>query len=226
MSRRPLIVFDMDGVLVDVRRSYHRAILETVRHFTGRRVEAAAIGAFKARAGYNDDWKLTRDWIRRLGVRVSLTAVRDHFEQLYNGRHFDGYIRLERWRLSRPVLEELAGRAALAIFTGRPRPQALFTLERFGVRRWFSALVALEDVRRPKPDPEGLLRLLDGRAPQQAFYLGDSADDALAARRAGVPFLAVLGPGEPARSERVRVLRAHGALAVLPTPGGVRRWLE
>ncbi len=32
---QPLIVFDMDGVLVDVTESYRESIAQTVRHFTG-----------------------------------------------------------------------------------------------------------------------------------------------------------------------------------------------
>src|SRR5690348_12955671 len=32
-----MIVFDMDGVLVDVRGSFHRTVLQTVQFFTGRK---------------------------------------------------------------------------------------------------------------------------------------------------------------------------------------------
>ena len=32
---QPLIVFDMDGVLVDVTESYRESIAQTVKHFTG-----------------------------------------------------------------------------------------------------------------------------------------------------------------------------------------------
>jgi phosphoglycolate phosphatase-like HAD superfamily hydrolase len=33
-----MLIFDVDGVLVDVRGSFHRTILDTVHYFTGRRV--------------------------------------------------------------------------------------------------------------------------------------------------------------------------------------------
>ncbi len=39
---RRLIVFDMDGVLVDVSESYRETIVRTVEHFTGRRDYARA----------------------------------------------------------------------------------------------------------------------------------------------------------------------------------------
>ncbi len=32
---KPMLVFDMDGVLVDVNESYREAIAQTVEHFTG-----------------------------------------------------------------------------------------------------------------------------------------------------------------------------------------------
>jgi len=101
-----IVIFDVDGVLVDVRDSYHRTIVETVRHFTGRRVTHSQIHRWKNRSGYNDDWKLTVDWIRSLGRQVRYGEVTRRFQQLYRG----GKI---RW-LHRP--------GALAAFAGPAAP--------------------------------------------------------------------------------------------------------
>ena len=38
-----LVIFDVDGVLVDVHGSYHRSILDTVKHFTDRRFTYARL---------------------------------------------------------------------------------------------------------------------------------------------------------------------------------------
>jgi HAD superfamily phosphatase len=225
LAARPLVVFDMDGVLVDVRPSYHRAIVETVRHFTGRRVSEAEIGRFKSRPGFNDDWKLTRAWIRELGKRPKADEVVEHFQNLYRGEHFQGYIRRERWLADRRKLRSLARTVDLGIFTGRLRAEAIFTLEHFRVRDRFAHLVTLDDVRRPKPHPEGLLRLADGRPRNLILYVGDSADDALAARRAGVAFLAVLQSGAPQRNLRIRQMRRLGARAVVESVNEIDRWL-
>ena len=225
MEARPLVIFDMDGVLVDVRPSYHRTIVETVRHFTGRRVSPSEIGRFKARAGFNDDWKLTRTWIRELGKRPDPQAVVDHFQSLYRGPNFQGYIRRERWLADRRWLRRLSRGANLAIFTGRLREEALFTLEHFRVRERFARLVALEDVRKPKPSPEGLLQLLDGKSRSAVLYVDDSADDALAARRARVPFIAVLQAGAPRRNARIREMRRLGARGVVESVQEIEPWL-
>jgi HAD superfamily phosphatase len=215
----------MDGVLVDVRPSYHRTIVETVRQFTGRTVSVEEIGRFKTLPGFNDDWKLTHTWIRELGGRASLSEVTEYFQRLYLGTDFDGYICRDRWLADRRRLRRWARRAELAIFTGRQRREAMFTLERFGVAERFGRMVALEDVRRPKPHPEGLLRLVEGRGRERVIYAGDTVDDALAARRAKVDFLAVLTSGAPRRRERARQMRELGARAVMESVNEIERWL-
>jgi phosphoglycolate phosphatase-like HAD superfamily hydrolase len=70
-------------------------------------------------------------------------------------------------------------------------------------------------VTKGKPDPEGLRLLLDGIAPREAIYLGDNIDNALAAKRARVPFLGVLPRGSEAHRARAAMLRELGALAIL-----------
>jgi phosphoglycolate phosphatase-like HAD superfamily hydrolase len=103
----------------------------------------------------------------------------------------------------------------LCLFTGRTRKELAHTLEHFGVKNFFRRKVAMEDVERLKPDPEGIHFLLDGVDPKSALYLGDNLDDALAAKSAGVPFLGVLPRGSEAHRVGAKQLRAQGALAVL-----------
>jgi phosphoglycolate phosphatase-like HAD superfamily hydrolase len=38
-----ILIFDVDGVLVDVRGTYWRSALQTVRHITGKRVTYAEL---------------------------------------------------------------------------------------------------------------------------------------------------------------------------------------
>jgi phosphoglycolate phosphatase-like HAD superfamily hydrolase len=70
-------------------------------------------------------------------------------------------------------------------------------------------------VKKGKPDPEGLLLLVDGTPRRDALYLGDNIDDALSAKRAGVPFLGVLPHGSDAHRARAARLRELGALKIL-----------
>jgi len=212
-----LVIFDVDSVLVDVRGSYHRSILETVRFFTGRRVTYAQVHRWKNLPGYNDDWKLSTAWIASLGIPVPYAEVKRKFEEFYWGRNGAGNVARERWLVPRARLERWAQRARLAIFTGRTREELQHTLDRFHVEHYFQKIVTVNDVSKPKPDPEGLRIILDGDDPRRALYLGDNIDDALAARRAGVPFLGVLPKGSLARRHRLAELRRQGAVAILGT---------
>ena len=117
----------------------------------------------------------------------------------------------EKWLLPRASLRRLAKPSELAIFTGRVRAELDYTLDRCRVREFFQQIVTVEDVRRPKPDPEGLLKILNGRDPANALYLGDNVDDALAARAARIPFLGVLPRKSEARRARGALLRKLGA---------------
>ena len=82
----------------------------------------------------------------------------------------------------------------------------------------------MDDAKR-KPHPEGLLKILGGRNPSTALYLGDNIDDALAAREANVPFMAIIAPGEHGFGQRAARFRELGALALLPRATDLNRRL-
>jgi len=67
-------------------------------------------------------------------------------------------------------------------------------LQRYGLDGRFGVIVGSEDVETMKPDPTGLRRAVDALSTpiESCLYVGDSVTDAETARRAGVPFVAVL----------------------------------
>jgi HAD superfamily phosphatase len=221
-----IIVFDVDGVLVDVRGSYHRTVLETVRHFTGKRVTRLELLRWKSQSGFNDDWKLSTAWVQSLGGKFEYEEVKSKFLDLYWGQKSEGYVAQEKWLLPRSSLRRLAARSELALFTGRVHREVDYTLDRRRVREFFRTIVTVEDVERPKPDPEGLLKILAGRDPNTAIYLGDNVDDAIAAQSAQIPFVGVLAREAAVRRERVALLEKFGARAVLHDVRDLERWLR
>lgn len=211
-----LIIFDVDGVLVDVHGSFHKSIVDTVHFFTGKRPQYAEIHQWKNRSGYNDDWRLTTDWVASLGPAVPYEVVKAQFQKFYWGtRTRPGNVARERWLITHKRLERWSRRAELALFTGRTRRELRHTIKGTHAERIFHRSVTMDDVKRGKPDPEGLRLLLDGSAKRDALYLGDNIDDALSAKRAGVPFLGVLPHGSDAHKARATKLRELGALEIL-----------
>lgn len=224
--RPTIIVFDVDGVLVDVRGSFQRSVLQTVAHFTGYRARPAEIHRWKDRPSYNDDWRLTTDWVRELGVPVTYDQVKRQFMRFYWGNGTgSGNVARERWLPPRGLFRRLGRRSELCVFTGRTRRELRHTFQRFQAARHFRQIVTMDDVARSKPHPDGLLKILAGRAPQAALYLGDNVDDALAARAAGVPFFGVLAADAERRRARGHRLRELGAVRVLPAVEDLERWL-
>ena len=226
ITQPEIVIFDVDGVLVDVRGSFHTTVLETVRFFTKKRVTRAELHRWKNKSGFNDDWKLSTAWVQSLGGKFEYDEVKRKFVELYWGKNGKGNVAREKWLLPRTSLRRLASRAELALFTGRVRAEADYTLDRCRVREFFRHIVTVEDVQRPKPDPEGLLKILNGRDPAKALYLGDNVDDALASRAAQIPFLGILPRNSEARRARSALLTKHGATAILDDVKELEAWLR
>ena len=72
-----LIVFDMDGVLAEVTESYREAIVQTVEHFTGKRIQRDLIQDYKNQGGWNNDWSLSQKIASDLGVEIPYDTVDD-----------------------------------------------------------------------------------------------------------------------------------------------------
>ena len=220
------MIFDVDGVLVDVHGSFHRTIIDTVHHFTKHRPTYADIPNVEAPDGVQRRLEAEHlDWVKQLGGKAEYAKVKRQFQKFYWGVNDKrGNVMREKWLVPRRRLERWAKRAELALFTGRTRRELKFTLERFGVADLFRRVVTMDDVERLKPDPEGLHFLLDGKPPSRALYLGDNLDDALASKHARVPFLGILPRGSDARRMRGGQLRSHGAKAILDNANELDRY--
>ncbi|MGA8406975.1 MAG: HAD family hydrolase [Candidatus Acidiferrales bacterium] len=220
-----VIIFDVDGVLVDTRGSFQRTTLETVKFFTKQRVTARELHAWKNRPGFNDDWKLSTAWVNQLGHPFAYEEVKTKFQQIYWGPDGRGNVTREKWLLAKAKIARLGKLAELAIFTGRVWRELDYTLDRNKMRGIFRTIVTVEEVANPKPAPDGLLKILRGREPSEALYVGDNVDDALAAQAAKVPFVGVLPKTGHERRERSTRLRELGALTILPDISELEPWL-
>jgi HAD superfamily hydrolase (TIGR01548 family) len=207
------ILFDLDGVLADVSQSYRKAIIETAAHF-GVAVSAESIRARKAAGGANDDWALTTELVAAAGDVATLPEVTDRFERLYQGDgDVPGLKEAERLVTSRAWLATLAGRFPLAIVTGRPRADAEEFLARFGIRDLFAAVITRDD-GPIKPDPFPVAAACRALGATRAWMIGDTPDDVVSARAAGVLPIGVVAPGDSADPVR-DVLTRSGAARVL-----------
>lgn len=227
--KKPILAFDVDGVLVDVTESYRETISRTVERFTGRLISHAEIQDYKVRGNASNDWLLTHEIIAGRGVEAPFEEVKAHFQKLFlgnGGNGSEGLIQRERWIPNPGLLEGLAERFRLAVFTARPREELDITLARFASGIAFEPIVAMEDVREPKPSPDGLYRIFGQIDLQEGYYIGDTADDARAARAAGIRFVGVGGPSNPRYIDLVFQFQAEGAYAIIDDVNFIGRVFE
>ena len=168
---KDLIVFDMDGVLVEVTESYRATIQSTVKHFSGSEPTRPEIQDWKNRGGWNDDWRLSHAMIQERGANPTYEEVVDYFQKLFLGENRDGMILREQWLATNGLFDRLSQNNTLAVFTGRMRWEAQLTLDRF-LPGYFSPVVGSDDVTRTKPDPEGLIKIREMVPHGKAWYIG------------------------------------------------------
>jgi phosphoglycolate phosphatase-like HAD superfamily hydrolase len=209
-----------------VRGTYWRSALDTVKHLTGKRVTYAELHKWKSKPGFNDDWNMTAAWATSLGRPTAYDEAREAFNKFYWGSAGrPGNVRNEKLLVTPRQIERWARHYELNLFTGRNRKEFSYTFDAWLGVRYFRKVITMDDVECIKPHPEGLHKILGKRDPATALYLGDNIDDALAARDAGVAFMAIIAPGEHGYRQRSARFRELSALALLPRATDLNKWL-
>lgn len=134
-------------------------------------------------------------------------------------RHYHA-VNGDRARIFDGVLEgltDLRGQGlALGILTNKPEEFTLPLLEQTGLRRLFSVVVSGDTCEHKKPHPMPVLHACDllGVQVDEAVVIGDSVNDALAARAAGAAVLVV--PYGYNEGRDVTTLDVDGIVADVP----------
>src|SRR5882724_1518858 len=212
---KPVLVFDMDGVLVEVSESYRESIVQTVKHFTGQTIARATIQDYKNQGGWNNDWALSQKIAADLGTEVPYNTVVNIFNDIFLGENGDGLITRERWLPKPGLLERLAERYTLGIFTGRLRYEADITLNKSAKDIVFKHMICAEHVEKPKPAPDGLHMIAAIEEGAKIIYIGDTVDDARSGSAAGVPFIGVAASDHCSRDQLCELFAAENAIGVI-----------
>ncbi|UCF85023.1 MAG: HAD hydrolase-like protein [Desulfobacteraceae bacterium] len=326
MKSKPLIVFDMDGVIIDVSRSYRDTIRQSARLFLkGAQswenlpdplFQLSDLARVKQGGGLNNDWDLTflvidllfplakKPAIREFGTPTSPSApdsadrpcpklaagkskglgggedpdnwsiyekvirgcdvtelarflrstkkplttllekkekpndefimslcvgdvgsgniIKQIFQEIYLGKDLfkstygidakvyygEGYANKEKPLVDKSILESLLKNNFLAIATGRPKTEADYPLDSFGLRKYFSIILTLDDCIREekrmleqegnnvslsKPNPFMLDAIAETKKNEASgfYYVGDMPDDMVAASRSKTGFTGV-----------------------------------
>ena len=170
------LIFDVDGVIIDVSLSYHYAIKNTAEKFLGVSLDIEKVREIKFKNGINNDYIATLEVIRSFNKEASLEEIIKEFDAEYERlKH------LERLILSREFFKKIREfKCPLGILTGRPRKDLRSAFDRFGLWEFFDFVVdddTIEDPSLRKPNPYALNFCLEIAQLDGAIYVGDSLAD-------------------------------------------------
>ncbi len=91
------------------------------------------------------------------------------------------------------LISKLSKHKKLAILTNNKSQYAEEILEKFNLSNYFSTIVGFNDVSEVKPNPEGILKILDKwkLKPNEAIFIGDMTTDIEAGKTAKVTMICV-----------------------------------
>ncbi len=176
-----LVIFDLDGTLVDSAEDIAHAVNEMRDQFELAPLPLDEIESYIGNG------------VKRLLERALPGSAREVVERAH-----EIYLRIYRRRLldnTRPypgvvlALEELDVRGrTLTVLTNKPRHESMMILEGLGLRRHFAQVYGGDSFEHKKPDPTGVRCLLDeaGAGTHETLFVGDTAVDLETARSAGV----------------------------------------
>ncbi len=188
MSAPQAFILDLDGTLVDTLGDFVAVLNLTLADLGQPRVERAFVERTIGRGSEH----LIRQTLGHVGAEAALydpawALYQQHYAAV-NGEHaavYPGVVEgLQRLR---------ATGLPLAVLTNKPAAPARELLRRKGLDGYFSRVFGGDDFPRKKPDPLPLLKTCEalGTSPDTTWMVGDSRNDAEAARAAGCPLVLV-----------------------------------
>jgi AHBA synthesis associated protein len=199
----PVVVFDLDGVLVDSFAVMRKAFAHAYHEVMG-----AGEPPFEEYCTHLG--RYFPDIMRSMGLPLTLEEpfVRASHELAHQVRVFPGVV---------DMLTGLrAGGVDLCVATGKSGVRARSLLDTVGLSEFFGAVVGSDEVPRPKPAADIVVEALArvGGRREAAVMVGDAVADLRSARAAGVvPIAATWGEGDPVE------LAAEDPVWILDDPG-------
>ena len=216
---KPVVLFDLDGTLIDTWRLYVQAMERTIKEIGHDKIPVDRLASLRL----NSEPCLLGYFVPPDEVESAHQRFLANYHSLH-GTCFGGvYPGVPK------LLSTLRGRdIKTGIITGKSR--GAWDITRRHVRLGeFDVMVFDDDVSEPKPDCEGLLKAVSDldASPDETVYVGDSVDDLKAAKAAGIGFLAALwSKTDPEIRSFKSAAEKVGAYTCMEQPLDVDRFLQ
>jgi len=181
MENIKVVAFDCDGVLFDTKKAnmaYYNQVLNRfdLPAMTKEQFDFTQMHTVDQSLAYLFEDKATLEVAQTFRKNISYIPFLKFME-------IEPYLKL--------LLKKLKPDFKIAIATNRTDTMDRVLIEH-DLTEFFDLVVTASDVKRPKPDPEPLVRIIEyfNLKPQHMIYVGDSKLDESAAKSAGVVMVA------------------------------------
>lgn len=177
MGNTELIVFDLDGTLLDVREGFYWQFQELTKMYDGRPVSKKLINL----AAHGTTEQIIRKLVRNTTVPIAEILAA---HQILRVQSYNQYLKL--YAGVETMLSYLTNQGIKIVALTAGNFLTVSCLDRMQIRNYFHTIVTADHVSQPKPHPEGLLLILKelGVAPYNAIMIGDTVADIAAGKKA------------------------------------------
>lgn len=185
-----LLIFDLDGTIVDSSPLHARAFNEAFAG-DGIAVDYATVAGLTTEAA-----------VDRIAAGAGLTLDMDRRAMLAGDKRARARRLIARELAAFPgsleFIAAAAGTYPMALCTSGSRATVAIALERVGLAGVFDPVVTADDVAEGKPEPEGFLKALNHHRlrPQDALVIEDAPSGLAAAAAAGIAAIRVVPSAE------------------------------
>lgn len=197
MENKKLVIFDLDGTLVDA----YAAIAESLNYvFRSLGLKERSAGIVRRLVGWGDI-NLLKPYVSHRKLKYAIDLYRRH--------HRISLLKYSRlYPYARVILRSLKKKGyKLAVASNRPSKFSRILLKHLEIGVFFDYVLCADQAGRGKPHPDMLNQIVKRfkLKKSEALYIGDMSIDAQAGRRAGIDTVIVTsGSGRKAeiREER------------------------
>lgn len=190
VAQREVLLFDLDGTLVDSATDLHRAM-----NMSLNALQLPSITEAQVRVWVGKGTALfCQSTLQHLTGKVDPAQQQqllDTFLKIYNAdpcvetQPFDGILEFLEWGL--------AQKKTMICVTNKPELPARAIVDHLGMTHYFADVIGGDRFEERKPHPRQLLHCVEqyAQSKDQVLMIGDSSNDVEAARRAGIDCVVV-----------------------------------
>ncbi|MFA5526407.1 MAG: HAD-IA family hydrolase [Acholeplasmataceae bacterium] len=173
------LIFDMDGTLIDSNHLVEEIYQKLIRTYPPTHMQLEAI----------DRGELFALSYHQVLNKLYGTSHVEHMDYIMECYH---QLRDQHIKLFPGIMELLIelkeSSYRLGLVTSEIKEIAIDELKYLGIHHFFDDIVTFDDVKKGKPDPEGLIKVMKSlnKTPEEVIYIGDQKSDGVVAYQAHV----------------------------------------